>query len=101
MRLDPAVMSAMQPELSRAREALAEAWAASDERGWLATRGSVAERVVGALGPTHRAVLRAIACPPGKAHHAAIGLSQAVAIDFLRSLLRGVTSVSFHRAEGC
>jgi hypothetical protein len=94
MRLDPSVMSAMQPELSRAREALAEACSAADDRGWLAAREGIAVRVVAALGPTHRATLRAIVCPPGRAGHAVVGLSQATAVALLRSLLKGVTSVS-------
>lgn len=72
----------MLPELSRAVELLVEAWAAAapsiDPHG--THQAGVAEQLA-ALGPTHRATLRALACPAGC-------FTQAAALALLRRLVK-------------
>ena len=83
MRLDPAVASTMLPELSRAGELLVEAWedAASSVDPHGSCRADVAEQLA-ALGPTHRAALRALDCP------GAAAFTQAAALALLRQLVK-------------
>ena len=83
MRLDPAVASTMLPELSRAGELLVEAWedAASSVDPHGSCRADIAEQLA-AMGPTHRAALRALDCP------GATAFTQAAALALLRRLVK-------------
>ena len=105
--LDPAVASALLPQLHTARELLAQAWAEAspvaaeeeEEEGlssWASVGDSLAEALAG-LGPSSHASLHALCCPGG-AGGAATELSQQAALALLRRLV-GVEKVCAGRQE--
>ena len=105
--LDPAVASALLPQLHTARELLAQAWAEAspvaaeeeEEEGlssWASVGDSLAEALAG-LGPSSHASLHALCCPGG-AGGAVTELSQRAALALLRRLV-GVEKVCAGRQE--
>ena len=107
--LDPAVASALLPQLHTARELLARAWAEAspaaaeeeEEQGegsssWASVRDSLAEALA-VLGPSSHASLHALCCPGG-AGGAVTELSQRAALALLRRLV-GVEKVCAGRQE--